>query len=58
MKQEIKISKNVGKARKGFKAINFSPLTAVFCQKMAKTKGTVCEYCYSRRMLKTYRKSM
>lgn len=56
MDQAIKISTMSGKL-KGFKAINFSPLTAVFCQKMAKTKGTVCEYCYSRRMLKTYRKA-
>ena len=58
MKSEgiIKVSVMTGKL-KGFYAINFNPLDNAFCAKMAKKEGTVCSYCYSRRMLQTFRKN-
>lgn len=32
-----------------------NPLTNGFCNKMSKNKNNICYYCYSRRMLKTFR---
>jgi hypothetical protein len=52
----IKVSVMTGKL-KGFYGVNFNPLDNAFCAKMAKKEGTVCSYCYSRRMISTFRKS-
>ena len=52
----IIISKMSGKLA-GFYSINTNPLDNPFCNKMANIPGSICEQCYSRRMLKTLRKS-
>ena len=52
----IHVSKMTGKLE-GFKAVNFNPLTTRFCNRMGQTPGTVCQHCYSRKMIKTYRQS-
>ena len=51
----IIISKMSGKLA-GFYSINTNPLDNPFCNKMANIPGSICEQCYSRRMLKTLRK--
>lgn len=52
----IKVSTMTGKLE-GFQGINFNPLVNKFCKAMAMEKGTVCEHCYSQKMLKTFRSS-
>lgn len=42
---------------KGIGAINTNPLTNPFCLKMAKNPDSICHYCYSQAMLKTFRAS-
>ena len=42
---------------KGIPAINTNPLTNTFCQKMSKNDNNICKYCYSQKMLKTFRQS-
>ena len=54
--QPIKVSTMTGKL-KGLSGINFSPLDNEFCMSMAGKEGTVCGHCYSRKMLKTFRKN-
>lgn len=54
--EEIKISTMSGKL-KGIKAINTNTTSNPFCQKMRKVKGTICNICFSDRMLRTFRKS-
>ena len=49
----LKISKMSGKL-KGIRALNVNPLTNKFCQKNIDS-NTICQYCYSKRMLKTFR---
>lgn len=39
----------------GIDALNTNPLTNDFCKKMSENKNSICHYCYSRRMLKTFR---
>jgi hypothetical protein len=51
----VKISKMSGKL-KGLEGINTNPLTNEFCSKMSKTES-ICSFCYSRKMVSTYRKS-
>jgi hypothetical protein len=51
----VKVSKMTGKLS-GLLGINFNPLDNEFCAKQAGKEGTVCEACYSRRMLATFRK--
>jgi len=51
----IKVSKMSGKLD-GLEGINTNPLTNDFCSKMSKTEA-VCSFCYSRKMVATYRKS-
>jgi len=53
---KVHVSKMSGKL-KGFRAVNFNPLTSNFCQVMHTQKGAVCEECYSTRMIRTYRAS-
>lgn len=50
------ISKMTGKMA-GFYALNTSPMTNGFCEKMASKSGTVCSNCYSRRMCTTIRRN-
>ncbi len=53
---KIHVSKMSGKL-KGFRAVNFNPLTSTFCRSMHAKGGGICEHCYSFRMISTYRKS-
>lgn len=50
------ISKMTGKMR-GFYSINTNPLDNPYCEKMSTVPGSICSQCYSRRMLKTTRKT-
>lgn len=52
---ELKVSKMTGKLD-GLQGINTNPLDNSFCEKMSKTES-ICKYCYSRKMVATYRKS-
>ena len=52
----IVISKMTGKMN-GFYSINTNPFDNPFCNKMSRVPGSICEQCYSRRMLSTMRKS-
>ena len=52
----IVISKMTGKMN-GFYSINTNPFDNPFCNKMSRVPGSICERCYSRRMLSTMRKS-
>lgn len=52
----IHVSTMTGKLA-GFKAVNFNPITPRFCNRRSQTPGTVCQHCYSRKMIKTYRQS-
>lgn len=51
----ITMSKMTGKLT-GLQGINTNPLDNPFCNKMSKTE-TICKYCYSRKIIQTYRKS-
>lgn len=51
----IKVSKMSGKLE-GLQGINTNPLDNTFCERMSKTES-ICKYCYSRKMIATYRKS-
>lgn len=51
------VSKMSGKLI-GFRAVNTSPLSNEFCQKMEKVEGAVCAQCYSLRQMRTYRPNM
>ena len=53
--QKLRVSQGSGKLA-GIKSINTNPLTNKFCQKQH-GRGTVCDNCYSRRMLQTFRKN-
>ena len=50
----LKISTMSGKLE-GIPAVNSNPLNNKFCNKMSKCPGTICQHCFSRKMLKTYR---
>jgi len=50
----LKISKMSGKLE-GLKALNTSPLNNPFCQRMADIEESICQECYSIRMLQTFR---
>jgi len=52
----IVISKMSGKLQ-GFYSINTNPFDNPYCNKMASIPGSICEQCYSRKMLTTMRKS-
>ena len=54
----LKISKMSGKLE-GFKALNTNTLSNEFCVEMYNCgkKDVICTFCYSHRMLNTYRKS-
>ena len=42
---------------KGVPAINTSPLDNPFCEKMSKVEGSICSFCYSRKMVSGIRKN-
>ncbi len=52
----LKVSTMSGKLE-GIGAINTSSLDNPYCNNMSKLSHTVCHYCYSRKMLKTYRQN-
>jgi hypothetical protein len=52
--ERLLISEMSGKLD-GIYAINTSPLNNPFCQKSSKSKGTICESCYSIKALSSYR---
>lgn len=54
MKPAISISQLSGKLEH-FHGISTNPLTNDFCNKMALKNNTICNRCYSRRMLRTFR---
>ena len=56
MSNEIKVSKMSGKLQ-GILAINTNPLTNAFCTSMRNTTGSICQSCYSCKMLSGYRKN-
>ncbi len=53
----VLVSTMTGKLN-GMYAINTNPKEIEFCNQMHSTRGTVCEHCYSHRMLETFRKNM
>lgn len=55
---KIKLSKMTGKL-KNLDAINTNTVTNKFCKKMHNSKNDkcICKYCYSQKMLKTFRKN-
>jgi hypothetical protein len=52
----IKVSEMTGKL-KGVPAVNTSPLDNPFCEKMSKVEGSICSFCYSRKMVAGIRRN-
>lgn len=52
----VKVSEMTGKL-KGVPAINTSPLDNPFCERMSQAAGSICSFCYSRKMVAGIRRN-